>query len=420
MRFSRYTPGLPKSTFVALLFVPHLATASIVIDCDGAYRNRTLNATELRVLIDRHQIWHRTYETKYESAMAQNDPRKAHLCLAELKGADLTWVDLRDADLRGADLTGARLQWADLRDADLRGARLDRADLGNASLRYANLSDTSFERANLQGANLMGANLSATQMRYADLRSANLGYTNLSGGQFANAHLQGAYFSGANLLDTDFQRADLGAVVFEPSEIPPAARMSTALHLDEMTYVRTPRALLKLRADFQGARMHAQAAAITFALNHATLWRHENFADDIASVAKYTLLELPTHWGTQPIRALLALASLFLLCSFFYAFALRFPSRTQQRRETDIRTAPESNGASWRDAILWGVQFSLLASMRIGFRGHRVDRWVMRILAPNLEFEAAGWVKLCANIQVWLSIFLLASWAATSYWQPFW
>ena len=46
---------------------------------------------------------------------------------ADLRGADLTQVDLRGANLTRADLTGAELSWTNLRRANLTGADLTQA-----------------------------------------------------------------------------------------------------------------------------------------------------------------------------------------------------------------------------------------------------------------------------------------------------
>ena len=59
---------------------------------------------------------------------------------SDLRGADLTYANLRRADLRGSDLTGAVLRGADLRAADLTYANLRRADLRGADLTGAVLT----------------------------------------------------------------------------------------------------------------------------------------------------------------------------------------------------------------------------------------------------------------------------------------
>ena len=90
--------------------------------------------------------------------------KKFNLRGTDLTGVDLSGANLRGANLRGADLAGANLDEADLRDADLRRANLDEADL-----RIANLG-----RSNLEGANLSGAVLSTADLRGANLKKADL------------------------------------------------------------------------------------------------------------------------------------------------------------------------------------------------------------------------------------------------------
>ena len=85
------------------------------------------------------------------------------------KIADLTGAILRDLDLRDANLTYTILRDADLRDANLTGADLRGAILKGANLTRANLTD-----ANLTCADLTYADLTRANLRDADLTDANL------------------------------------------------------------------------------------------------------------------------------------------------------------------------------------------------------------------------------------------------------
>ena len=67
-----------------------------------------------------------------------------------VEGGDWSYVNLRGADLSGLDLTGVRLVEADLSEADLRGTVLRYCDLTRAVLR----------NVTLDGADLVGADLS--------------------------------------------------------------------------------------------------------------------------------------------------------------------------------------------------------------------------------------------------------------------
>lgn len=60
----------------------------------------------------------------------------------DLRGLDMTDMDLRRADLRGADLTGASLAGADMEQADLRGARLSGVDWTDTNLKGVERDET--------------------------------------------------------------------------------------------------------------------------------------------------------------------------------------------------------------------------------------------------------------------------------------
>lgn len=115
------------------------------------------------------------------------------------KKADLCVADLRDADLSGIHLRGADLRCANLRDADLQGANLRGVDLWRATLCGADLRGANLSGADLREADLCGANLQRVGLRYADLSSADLRGANLSGADLYGANLQGADLLGANL-----------------------------------------------------------------------------------------------------------------------------------------------------------------------------------------------------------------------------
>ncbi len=114
--------------------------------------------------------------------------------------------DFSHADLRGADLSNLNLPSANLSYADLRGADLLCANLPYANLSYANLSGADLYNAGLSNAGLRGANLS-----FADLSDAKLLFANLS-----EADLRGADLSGANLRYTaNLSNANLSGAKYE-------------------------------------------------------------------------------------------------------------------------------------------------------------------------------------------------------------
>lgn len=101
----------------------------------------TMDATELKEIVRRHEMW-LLDEEGGERAM--------------LADADLAHADLHGADLRGTSFRGACLRGADLYGADLRGANLYGTDVQGAIFCGANL-----EGANLEGTDLRDAKLTA-------------------------------------------------------------------------------------------------------------------------------------------------------------------------------------------------------------------------------------------------------------------
>lgn len=152
---------------------------------------------ELDKIIERHQHWLK------EDCEGWEDMR-ADLREANLSGADLSFVNLREADLREANLGGANLRFANLRAADLGGA-----DLRLVNLRAADLSAADLSAADLSGANLGMADLSAADLSMANLSGANLGMANLSRADLSMADLRDANLSVAD-------RFRLGQIITEP------------------------------------------------------------------------------------------------------------------------------------------------------------------------------------------------------------
>lgn len=158
---------------------------------------------------------------------------------ANLSGIDLTEADMRNIDLKGANLCNAVLTRADLENADLRNANLKDADfsqvnLRSVDLRGANLDGISFTFTNFKSANLSNINLSGADLRGIDLKGvnltrANLSEANLEGVFFTGANLERANLSGSNLNEADFSSAvlkgtnlsmaNLDGALFQESEL---------------------------------------------------------------------------------------------------------------------------------------------------------------------------------------------------------
>jgi hypothetical protein len=131
----------------------------------------------------------------------------------DLRGADLSSLNLVGARLMRASLDGVSLSEADLTDADLShasavGTLFDRARAMSADISYANAADASFMRAELGGLNATKADFRRADFRGADLGgavfwecamlTADLRDTLLERTMFFDSQLHGARVAGAS------------------------------------------------------------------------------------------------------------------------------------------------------------------------------------------------------------------------------
>src|SRR5919197_1547233 len=157
------------------------------------------------------------------------------LIRANLSGADLSGLTLREAYLNAAIFSAANLDEADLSRAVLTDAHLNATFLRGAKLAGALLRDASLFQANLRRANLRGADL-----RGASLVEANLGGADLGGASLAAASLRGATLSasdppGAELSGVDLEDATVGWTRFGDADLSVVAGLDTVVHLGPST-----------------------------------------------------------------------------------------------------------------------------------------------------------------------------------------
>ena len=93
---------------------------------------------ELKKMLFAHKVW-----------LMSGGEHGIRFDLSKDGNANLVGANLRGVDLKNANLRGANLRNADLKDADLRGANLTGADLSNADLRNANLRGADLSNANI-------------------------------------------------------------------------------------------------------------------------------------------------------------------------------------------------------------------------------------------------------------------------------
>lgn len=132
------------------------------------------------------------------------------------------WPDLRGANLSDLDLTDLNLSSADLADANLRRSTLNRANLRDAYLSGADLSSAYLIGADLQDADLTFAKARHANMRYVDLHGADLYDTDLRSANLHGAHLRDADLrysntTAANLTGLFLGGLPSGNLVFIPT-----------------------------------------------------------------------------------------------------------------------------------------------------------------------------------------------------------
>ena len=173
------------------------------------------------------------------------DLREARLMHVKLNGADLRGIDLQDAYLSWADLRGANLGGADLRNTNFSGARLSgvtfrRADLRGAIFIEANLKEVSFVQAQLQNtkfdwASLFDATFYAANLESASLRGVDLCKADLRRANLTNSLLVNTDFSGADLSDVNLTAAWCGSTVFANVDLSTAKGLDTIRHISPST-----------------------------------------------------------------------------------------------------------------------------------------------------------------------------------------
>jgi len=151
-------------TFLAFGLVPAYGQDTKEPKCTGKYKGGEIPTKEdLAKILQAHEEW-------VDSRGAKG--KKADLCEANLRGANLEKAFLNGANLQEASLFQANLQQADLRGANLQKAVLDWAHLQQAYLRGANLQKAVLNGAHLQEADLFQANLQQAYLRGANLQKA--------------------------------------------------------------------------------------------------------------------------------------------------------------------------------------------------------------------------------------------------------
>ncbi len=150
----------------------------------------------------------------------------AGVCLqrASLDDSNLTGANLEGADLAGAALNRATLAQANLSKCNLTGAALNEGDateavLAGSNLRKAAMNSAVFERAKMAQAILDGATGRDAIFTEADLCGASMKKVSLPAADFSRSRLGNTNFQGADLTDANFESASGPAVIFRDANL---------------------------------------------------------------------------------------------------------------------------------------------------------------------------------------------------------
>ena len=147
---------------------------------------------ELNDVLEKHKRWLDTDGKEGE---------RADLSYTDLRGFNLTRVNLAGADLSYTNLQSTNLWNSILDGVDMTGSNMVGSSLTNAYLATANLHKVNLEGADLRGAKLIYSNLRSADLMYADLQAADLHCSDLQGARMFITNLRYAVLHDTNLTD---------------------------------------------------------------------------------------------------------------------------------------------------------------------------------------------------------------------------
>ena len=174
---------------------------------------------------------------------------------ANLRGADLSGLSLKNADFEGADLSEADFLYSDIENSNFSGANLEGSRFFSAHIEKSNFSDAKLMRARFGGeasnqikkSNLSGADLSGAKLEYTNIIESNLKNANLSETKSKNLSISRSDMSELAAENTImrspiFRRSDLTGADFSGSamEVPRFIKDKLKNTSFENTKLKTP------------------------------------------------------------------------------------------------------------------------------------------------------------------------------------
>gem|GEM_PF-660483 len=349
-----------RISLIVLLFL----VSSSGFACDySPYKGQKLNTKQLDDILSQHALW--LQDNQELEKPNNNDPRRGHLCGADLTKAylvkaNLTMADLRQANLSHANLEKARLHraWLDnanFHEADLSGADLSEAYLYDTSLTHAKLHNANGQRAKWLNADLTGAMLNSADLTGADFYKANLAGIEANNANFTKANLPETNLSHASLEYANFTDAVLQKSNLTRANLTHSVMTRALLHYANLTEARYfPKygtapdiigltsaknfntvicydfpmgapALVELREAYKKAGMRQMERLMIYMLKSEERklnWERGGWAR-VESALSYAFFELPSGYGLYPQRPLTIVIIMFFWFTVIYWFGLR-------------------------------------------------------------------------------------------------
>jgi len=288
-----------------------------------------------------------------------------------------------------------------------------KAELCNVDLRgMTNIFEKrNLERANLRYAKLIGLNLTNTNLREADLQDANL-----TGAILINTELEGA----------NFRNAIVDNVRYEPVSLPNVRNFGSIKGLKTLSSGKNQYSgLSELRTELKVAGLRELEREVTYAYEHTVA----NDSNDIIKLLKRFAFEYTTGYGLNPHYALYILGIFFCLFTVFYTIVIFLNGKDGIWQEWNKDRCRDYLGSSSenrillqfsdRRAFLFGLQFSVISALRIGWRDINFGGWVQQLKPREYILRATGWTRFFSGIQSLLSVYFIAMWFLTTFTRPF-
>lgn len=217
----------------------------------------------------------------------------------------LRHLNLRGADLSGIDLRRRNLSYLDLSLACLDRAKLSDSDLSHSNLSMASLHSASLSRANLKYANFFGADLSSAFLIQSNFENADLSYADLRRTCTNDAKFHNADLSHANLLNCGIGTAEIANAKLNQAIISGATFKGSTLNHPSVKAELAPVKneffrLLSIIKDNVPDLYYAVSEGKTVGWENESLVRHGSFIKTVAYVRKEPFDKLTVDLKPDP------------------------------------------------------------------------------------------------------------------------